>query len=112
MPGRTWPRRTASAVRCVAPRCGARSVLRERSRDDLAGRLVCTDDDSCGGDLAVDELQPGGDGASREQAFARPDDEGKHPQAVLVDEARAQQRLDQVPAAVHLQLWPVFPLER
>jgi len=47
-----------------------------------------------------------------EQALARPDDEREDPQAVLVDKVVAQQRLDQVSAAVHLQLWPVFLLER
>ena len=36
----------------------ARSVQRERSRDDLACRLVRTHHDSSSGDLAVDELQP------------------------------------------------------
>src|SRR5215207_8680417 len=84
----------------------ARSVQRERARDDPACRLVRTHHDPGGGDPAVEELQPGGDGAFREQALARADDEGEDPQAVLVDEAVAQQRLDRVPAAMHLQLWP------
>jgi hypothetical protein len=62
--------------------------------------------------LFVDELQPGRDRAVREQAFARPDDQGEDPEAELVDEVVAQERLDQVPAAVHLQLRPIFLLER
>src|SRR2546430_5873265 len=99
-------------VDMLGERFRARSFQRERSCDDLAGWLVRTDHDSSGGDLAVDELQPGGDGAVREQAFARPDDEGEDPQAVLIDEVVAQERLDQVAAAVHLQLWPILLLER
>src|SRR6266496_1593355 len=96
----------SSRPRWVTP--GApQSVQRERSCDDLACRLVGADHDSGGGDLAVDELEPGGDGAVGEQAFARPDDEREDPQAVLVDQVVAQQRLDQVPAAMHLQLWPI-----
>ena len=58
---------------------------RERSCDDLACRLVRSDRDSSRGDLAVYELQPGGNGAFREQAFAGPDDEREDPKAVLVD---------------------------
>src|SRR3712207_8111825 len=56
--------------------------------------LVRTDHDSRGGDLTVDELQPGGDGAFREQAFARPDDDREDQQTALVDEAVAHERLD------------------
>src|SRR3989449_3858267 len=93
-------------VDILGERFRARSFQRERSCDDLACRLVRTDHDSSSGDLAVDELQPGGDGAFREQAFARPDDDGEDPQAVLVDKVVAQERLDQVPAAMHLQLCP------
>jgi hypothetical protein len=59
---------------------------------------------------AVDELQPGRDGTVREQALARPEDDGEPPEPVLVDEVVPQQRLDQVPAAVHLRLRPVRPL--
>src|SRR2546423_5470602 len=102
-------RRLASGGR--ASRSRAWSVQRERSCDDLACRLVRTDHDSSGGDLAVDELQRAGDGAVREQAFARPDDEGEDPQAVQVDKVVAQERLDQIPAAMHLQLWPICLLE-
>src|SRR5215471_2624924 len=91
---------------------GAGSVQRERSGHDLARRLVRTDDDPGAGDLAVHELQARRDGAIREQALARPDDQGEDPQAVLVDEAVAQQRLDQVAAAMHLQLRAVALLER
>jgi hypothetical protein len=58
---------------------GARSVRGERPGFDAAGRLEGIHGDSGRGDLAVDELQPGGDGAVREQAFARADDEGEHP---------------------------------
>src|SRR5947207_11006116 len=90
----------------------ARSVRRERSCDDLACRLVRADHDPGGGDRAVDELQRGGDGAVREQALARPDDEGEDPQTLLVDEAVAHERLDQVPAAMHLEPWPILLLER
>ena len=90
----------------------ARSVERERSGDDLAGRLVRTDHDARGRDGAVDELQTGGDGAVREQALARPKDEGEDPQLVLVDKVVAQERLDQVPAAMDLQVGPVSLLER
>src|SRR2546426_1702090 len=83
--------RAASTSRSTRspPRFGARSVQRERSRDDLACRLVRTDHHSGGGDLAVDELEPDGDRAVREQAFARPYDEGEDPQAGLIDEVVA-----------------------
>jgi hypothetical protein len=48
-------------------------------------------------------LQPRADGAFREQALARPDHEREDPQTILVDEVVAHERLDQVPAAMHLQ---------
>ena len=54
-----------------------RSVQRERSGDDLACRLVGADHDSSSGERAVDEPQPRGNGALREQSFARPDHRGK-----------------------------------
>ena len=47
--------------------------------DDLAGRLVGAHHDAGGRDLAVDELQPGGDRAVREQALARPEHERGRP---------------------------------
>src|SRR5829696_976174 len=101
----------ARYFKMLGERVRAPSVQRERSCDDLACRRVRTDNDSSGGDLAVEEPQPGGDGAFREQAFTRPDDEGEDPQAALIDEVVAQQRLDQVPAAMHLQLRTIFLLE-
>ena len=57
-------------------------------------------------------VRAAGDGAVREQALARPEDEGEDPEAVLVDQVVAQERLDQVPTAVHLQLRPIFLLQR
>src|SRR4029453_11368476 len=63
------------------------------------------------GDLAVDELEPGWDGAIREQAFPRADDHREDPQTVFIDNVVAQQRLDQVRAAVNLQLRPILFLE-
>ena len=46
------------------------------------------------------------DRAFGEQALALPEHEGEDPQAVLVDEAVADQRLGEVPAAVHVRLRP------
>ncbi|HUF59710.1 MAG TPA: hypothetical protein VMR89_09550 [Actinomycetota bacterium] len=60
-----------------------------------------------GGDLRVDKPQRGGDRAVREQALARAQHKGEDPQAVLVDDPVADQRLGEVPAAVHLELRPV-----
>ena len=54
--------------------------------------------------LRVDELQARRDRAIREQPLAGAEDDGKHPQVELVDEVVAQQRLDQVAAAVDLEL--------
>src|SRR5665648_396426 len=80
------------------------SVQRERSCDDLAHWLVRADHDTGGGDLTVDEGQSQGDGAFREQALAGPYDEREGPQAELVDQVVVHQGLNQVPAAVDLQL--------
>src|SRR5688572_26908161 len=59
------------------------SVQCERPCDDLAGGPVGAHHNTCGGCLAVDQLQPGGDGAIAEQALSGPDDEGEDPEAEL-----------------------------
>ena len=57
-------------------------------------------------------LRPAGHGAVREQPLAGAEDDGEHPQVELVDEVVAQQGLDQVAAAVDLELRTVALLER
>ena len=48
---------------------------------------------------------------SAEQSFAVAERHGERPEAELVDQVMFEQRLDQPPAAVHLQQWPVLSLE-
>src|SRR5947207_13139393 len=70
----------------------------ERSRDDLARRLVGPDHAAGRRDLAVDELQPRWDRAVREQALARPDAAREDPTAERVDAVGAQARPGQLSA--------------
>src|SRR5438093_3124090 len=77
---------------------------------DFSGRAVGGNDDSSCGSLRVDKLQRAGDCPVPEEALAVTDDEGEKPQPKLVDEAVREQRLDQVAAAVHLDLWAVLLL--
>src|SRR5262245_36323389 len=103
--------RTATSWRSW-PTGGDASVQRERPGDDLARRLVGADHDAGAGDRAVHELEPCGNRALGEQALPRADDEWEDPEAVLVGKVVPQERLDQVPAAMHLQLGPVLLFER
>ena len=43
-------------------------------------------------------FEAGGESSVSEELLSRPDDERKDPEAVLVDDARAQKRLDEVPS--------------
>src|SRR5438552_566605 len=85
--------------------------LHKRSGDKIAGGLVGADHHPGRGHLAVDELQPGRHGALSEQSLARSDQHREYPEMEAIDEVMAQQGLDQLPAAVHLELPPVARLE-
>src|SRR4051812_39376248 len=89
-----------------------RSVPGERPADELARRFIRADDDAGRRDAAVDELESAGDRPLGEQALARPDDDRKGPQPVAVDEVVTDQGLNEVAAAVDLQLGTVLLLER
>src|SRR5437762_3172750 len=106
------PKWLTGAARCttVLAVCPARSG--DGTSDELACGFVGRHDDACGRNLAVDEPQCRWDGAVPEQALSRTDDDGIRPNPVEVDQVVADQRLQKVGAAVHLQLWPVALLER
>jgi transketolase len=85
-----------------------------RSLDALGaggGRLVRRHHDSGARDLAVDELQPGRDSAVGEQPLPRTEHEREDPQPVGVDQVVPQECLDEIPAAMHLQLGAIPLLE-
>jgi len=77
-PAGEHPRRSTSAL--------GRLLERKRPVLDLARSFVRRDYNTSGGSLSVEELQPGGDGAVAEEAFAAAQQDGKNPELVLIDE--------------------------
>ena len=86
-------------------------VKREGAVFDLACSLVCGDHDSGAGGLGVDKIQPGGDGPIGEEALACTEQNGEYPDPELVDEVVCHQRLDEIAAAVDLNLRAGLVLE-
>ena len=120
----TWPspRLARDEVRlpCVPAGAGDQAVGRDRQSsvppiDPVTARLRAgsPDDDTRRRDPGVDELQ--GRWHARRSANSRlpvAEDHREDPEVELVDEVVAQQRLDQVVAAVDLELGSVGLLER
>src|SRR2546422_6203483 len=88
-----------------------RLVERERAVCDVAGAFVFSDHHSSAGRLALDEHQAGRDRAVGKKALASPEQDGKYHHLKLVDEIVLHQRLDEVAAAVNLDLRPSLVLE-
>src|SRR5919106_4110210 len=87
-----------------------RLVEFHRPAVDVACSFVGFDRDAGFRDLAIEELQSGGDRAVTEAALAAADHHGEDPHAELVDQVVLEQRLDEARAAVNLDLGAVLAL--
>ena len=98
----------------VAIETGGRRSVRgcERTSDELAGWLVGADHDPVVEVPLSTNVSPDGTVPSANKLLARSDEHREDPYVEAIHEAVAKQRLDQVPAAVHLELLPVASLER
>ena len=76
-----------------------------------AGEFVDEEDGAGGGALEVDETKAAWDCTLGEEALAPAEDDGKLPDADGVDEIVPEEGLDEVPAAVDLDLAAFFGLE-
>src|SRR5918999_3239528 len=83
----------------------------KRTRLELAARLVGRHHHARAGDLAIDELQGARRSACAEQALPVAEDDREDPHAELVDQAVPDEGLDEVRAAVDLELWTLLLLE-
>jgi hypothetical protein len=110
---RVIERLSSGAREALAPRefSVGRLVEFERTRIDVACSFVDVDRDACLCGLALDQLQRDRDRALAEQALAGPDRQREDPDALLVDEVVLEQCLEQIRAAVNLDLGAVLALE-
>src|SRR2546425_2037610 len=83
----------------------ARLVQRERPVLDLARALIRRDDDAGARRRHVHDLEPRRDRASGEEPLPAAEHGWEGPQVELVDKVIPQERLDEVAAPVHLDLW-------
>src|SRR5215203_3017280 len=108
-PGRPRSGRLPGAARHLRL---ARRLGGERAALDVGAGSVGSHRHSGGGDLGACELETRGYRAAVEQALSLSEHQRERPEPELVDEAVLEQRLDQVPAAVHLQLGAILLLAR
>jgi hypothetical protein len=109
---RRWVTKRSRTELLAALQLQFRRLLQsERSGRDWAGARPGRHDDAGAGGGEVLEDESDRRGAVTEETLAVPDDDREDQGPELVDQVRAEKRLDQIPAAVDLDLRPVLRLE-